>query len=117
MSREARRAVVTTLTIAGLLSLDRGCDHAWMPAPLTVVSKLDPDKAAKLASFEAAAGPRTWQESVSASFGVDGGCVKGVYGLCRECGRDEAQSIAFILNGFGYPRTEDVLRDLAGCMK
>jgi hypothetical protein len=44
----------------------------------------DEDRAARLASFEAAAGQHTWQEQVRNSLDVEDDFVKRVYALCRK---------------------------------
>jgi hypothetical protein len=75
------------------------------------VGPLDEDKAAKLASFEAAAGQQTWQEQVRNSLDVEDDFVKRVYALCRKR-KDEAQSLGFILRGLGCPCAEERLSEL-----
>ena len=78
---------------------------------MDAVGLLDEDKAAKLASFEAAAGQQTWQEQVRNSLEVDDDFVRRVYALCRKS-KDEAQSLGFILRGLGCPCAEERLREL-----
>lgn len=75
------------------------------------VGLLDEDKAAKLASFEAAAGQQTWQEHVRSSLDVDDDFVKRVYALCRKR-KNEPQSIGFILRGLGCLCVDDRLREV-----
>jgi hypothetical protein len=75
------------------------------------VGLLDEDKAAKLASFEAAAGRQAWQEHVRDSLEVDDDFVRRVYALCRKR-KDEAQSLGFILRGLGCPCADERLREL-----
>lgn len=79
-----------------------------------VVGLLSPDKAAKLSSFEAAAGTATWQEHVRESFDLDDEFVRRVYTLCRERGKDEAQALGFILRGFGCPCADERLVEVLG---
>ncbi len=78
-----------------------------------VVGLLSGDKAAKLASFEAAAGQQTWQEHVQESWDVDDNFVKKVYALCRKR-KDEAPSLLFILRGLGCPEPVERLKELLG---
>lgn len=78
---------------------------------MDTVGLLDKDKAAKLASFEAADGQQTWQEHVRSSLHVDDDFVKRVYALCRKR-QDEAQSLDFILRGLGCPCVEERLGEL-----
>lgn len=78
-----------------------------------VVGLLDETKAAKLSSFEAAAGTHTWQEHVRETLEVDDNFLKRVYALCRKR-KSEVQSLGFILRGLGCPCTDERLRELFG---
>lgn len=73
---------------------------------------LDADKAAKLTSFEASAGTQTWQEHVRDALGINDYFVACVYAHCRKLGKDEAQSLGFILSGLGCPCTSERLKEL-----
>ena len=79
-----------------------------------VLGVLDPVKAAKLASFEAAAGTQTWQEHVREALDVDDAFVRRVVEACRARGKDETQSIGFLLRGLGCPDAEERMREVLG---
>ncbi len=76
------------------------------------VGLLNPLKAAKLSSFEAEVGTKTWQEHARQWLNVDDEFIKSVYALCRERGRTELQSVGFILRGLGCESTEERVQEV-----
>jgi hypothetical protein len=76
------------------------------------VGLLNPNKAAKLSSFEAEVGTKTWQEHARQWLNVEDEFIKSVYALCRKCGRTELQSLGFILRGLGCESAEERLQEV-----
>lgn len=80
---------------------------------MDTVGLLDKDKAAKLASLEAQAGPESWQEQVRSSLEMDDDFVKQIVALFEKREKDKVQSLVFILRGLGCPCAEQRLMELS----